>query len=192
MSTDFVDINLLPRPVRPALGGPAWRRLMLPGVGLTIFALLLLLGATLIKTRNDQELRQQRAELQVLSQDVQALAIVAAEADVLQEQVTTLAIQAQQLEAEAERVRRENPALTPFLRALVETLLPRMTLTGVVPGGPNRYIVRGEAGSSALVVDYANALQQREEVRAVTPQSIENLGSTDVPGAVRWTLVVER
>jgi hypothetical protein len=151
---------------------------MLPGVGLTIFALLLLLGATLIKTRNDQDLRQQRAELQVLSQDVQALAIVA--------------IQAQQLEAEAERVRRENPALAPFLRALVETLLPRMTLTGVVPGGPNRYVVRGEAGSSALVIDYANALQQRAEVRLVTPQAIENAGGDALPGTVRWTLVVER
>jgi hypothetical protein len=61
-----------------------------------------------------------------------------------------------------------------------------------VPGGPNRYIVRGEAGSSALVIDYANALQQREEVRVVTPQSIENAGGDALPGAVRWTLVVER
>ncbi len=192
MSSDFIDINLLPRPVRPALGGPAWRRLMLPGLLLMVGAVALILVATLIKVRNDRALAEQRVQLVTMQQAVQDFSTTMAEVDLLQEQVATLATQAEQLKANAERVERENPSLAPFLAALTETLLPRMSILSIVATSPTQYVVRGEAGSNALVIDYANALKKRPEIRGVTPSSIDQLGGDAPPGSVRWTLEVER
>ncbi|MBA2389998.1 MAG: hypothetical protein H0V67_07035 [Geodermatophilaceae bacterium] len=194
MNTDFIDINLLPHTVRPTIGGPAWRRLMLPGLGLLFLSLMLLFGAWRITARNEQALAEQRAALEALGENVQEFSAVSAEVDVLQQQITTLASQTRQLQGDAERVGTENPALAPFLRALVEESLPRMSVTSIVPDGTNRYIVQGEAGSASLVIEYANALRQRGEIRAVTPRSVDDLddGAGALPGAVRWTLVVER
>lgn len=192
MHSDFIDINLLPHPVRPALGGPAWRRLMVPGLLALMLAMFLVLGASIVKVRNDRALSEQEAQLARMSGEVRSLSVVLAEVEVLQQQITTLATQAEQLKADAERVNQQNPALAPFLRALHDSLLPRMSITTVVLEERNRYVIQGEAGSNALVVEYANALRRRSDIRQVTPRSIERLGSDAPPGAVRWTLEVER
>jgi Tfp pilus assembly protein PilN len=192
MRADFIDINLLPRPVRATLAGTPWRRLMLPGLMMLVLALLLVLGASLLKVRNDRALAEQRAQLLSAQQGVNDFSTLLTEVKLLQEQVTTLATQAEQLEADAERVERENPSLAPFLRALTETLLPRMTITGIVTEMPDRYIVSGEAGSNALVIEYVNALKRNPQVREVLPRTIERLGDDAPPGAVRWVLEVAR
>ncbi|MDQ4076058.1 MAG: hypothetical protein M3220_07405 [Chloroflexota bacterium] len=192
MNSDFIDINLLPHPVRPALGGPAWRRLMIPGFLLLLLALALTFGAFLLKIRNDQVLAEQQAEMEAMSEEVRDFSTIMAEVEVLQQQITTLAIQAEQLEADAERVNQENPSLAPFLRVLAETLLPRMSVTGIVASSPARYVVQGEAGSNSLVIEYANALKQRPEIRSVTIRSVEQLGGDAAPATVRWTIEVER
>lgn len=192
MNADFIDINLLPRPVRPAMGGPTWVRLMVPGILMVVLALLLTVGAAYLKLRNDRILAEQRVELQRTSEEVRDFATLMAEVQVLQQQVTTLATQAQLLEGDAERVGQENPALAPFLSAITESLLPRMKITGLVAQGDNRFILRGEAGSDSLVVSYAQALQQRPEIRSVTPRSVEQIGGNAPPSAVRWTLEIER
>jgi hypothetical protein len=192
--TDFVDINLLPRPVRPrsVQVDTRWRLPMVVGLGLMTIALLLLMAAFLQKIRNDRLLLRQADELQEVGPQVEAYAITQAEVEVLQEQLSTLARQVDQLEGDAERVERENPSLAPFLRALTGTLLPRMTITGIVEGADGRFIVQGEAGSNTLVTDYVNALNEHPDVGSVTPRSVEQLGGDAPPGAVRWTLEVER
>lgn len=192
MNADFIDINLLPRPVRPAMGGPIWVRLMVPGILMVALAIFLLLGAAYLKLRNDRILAEQRVALQRTSEEVRDFATLMAEVQVLQQQVTTLATQAQLLEGDAERVGQENPALAPFLSAITESLLPRMKITGLVAQGDNRFILRGEAGSDSLVVSYAQALQKRPEIRSVTPRSVEQIGGNAPPSAVRWTLEIER
>lgn len=192
MKSEFVDINLLPRAMRPALGGPTWRRLMVPGMMLIIASLALMLGAAVVKVRNDRALAEQRAQLVTMQQGVRDFSTVSAEVELLQEQVTTLATQSERLKADAERVNRQNPPLAPFLAALTDSLLPRMKITSLVAESPSRYIVRGEAGSSVLVIDYANLLKERPEIRAVTPRSVDQLGGEAPPGTVRWTLEVER
>jgi HAMP domain-containing protein len=121
--TDFVDINLLPRPVRPRTiqVDTRWRLPMIVGLGLMTIALLLLMAAFLQKIRNDRLLVRQEDELQDLGTPVAAYAITQAEVEALQEQLSTLARQVDQLEGDAERVERENPSLAPFLRALTGT-----------------------------------------------------------------------
>ncbi|HEX8684429.1 MAG TPA: hypothetical protein VF707_19085 [Ardenticatenaceae bacterium] len=192
--TDFVDINLLPRPVRPRTiqVDTRWRLPMIVGLGLMTIALLLLMAAFLQKIRNDRLLVRQEDELQDLGTPVAAYAITQAEVEALQEQLSTLARQVDQLEGDAERVERENPSLAPFLRALTGTLLPRMTITGIVEDADGHFIVQGQAGASALVTDYVNALNEHPDIGAVTPRSVEQLGGDAPPGAVRWTLEVER
>lgn len=194
--TEFVDINLLPRPVRPrgqtVLLDTRWRRPLLVGLGLLLVAVLLLMGAYLQWIRNDTMLVRQQAQLQLLGQQVTDLSVVEAEAAVLQEQLATLATQVDQLEGDAERVERDNPPLASFLRALAGALLPRMTVTGIVERDVGRFVVQGEAGSNALVTEYANALAQRPEIRSATPRSIQEVGGDAPPGTVRWTLEVER
>ena len=192
--TDFVDINLLPRPVRPRTiqVDTRWRLPMIIGLGLMTIALLLLMAAFLQKIRNDRLLVHQQEEVGLIEPQVAAYAITQAEVDVLQEQLSTLAKQVDQLEGDAERVERENPSLAPFLRALTGTLLPRMTITGIVEGADGRFVVQGEAGSNALVTDYVNALNEHPDIGSVTPRSVEQVGGDAPPGAVRWTLEVER
>lgn len=192
MNAPFIDINLLPRPVRPALGGPTWLRLLVPGLVLLALATLMVLGASLLKVRNDRLIAQQQAEMVALRQAVRDFSVVAAEVEILQQQVTTLATQAQQLEGDAERVNQGNPALAPFLRAITESLPPRMKITGIVARSPTRFLVQGEAGSDSLVVAYVQALERRPEIRSVAPQSVEQVGGNAPPSAVRWTLEVER
>ncbi|MGH2543056.1 MAG: hypothetical protein ACRDIB_09675, partial [Ardenticatenaceae bacterium] len=111
MRSDFIDINLLPRPLRPPLGGAVWRRVMLPGLVMLLLALVLLLGASFLKARNDRTLAEQRAQLVTVQERVRGLSVLLAEVELLQQQVATLATEAEQLEADAERVERENPSL---------------------------------------------------------------------------------
>jgi hypothetical protein len=194
--TEFVDINLLPRPTRPrgqmVLIENNWRRPLLLGLGLMFVALFLLMAAYLQYLRNDRLLTYQQAELQLVGQQVTDLSVVQAEAEVLQEQLTTLATQADQLEGDAARVEQENPSLAPFLRAMADALLPRMTITGIIEGEAGIFLVQGEAGSNTLVTEYADALGQRPEIRAVAPRSVQQVGGDAPPGTVRWTLEVER
>ena len=191
MNSDFIDINLLRPP--QAARVPAARR---PGVALGLallgLAFLLLLVAGLIKTRNDRELARQAAQLQAMQQGVRQFSVVMTEVEQLQNQITTLAQQAEQLEADAEQIDLQNPALAPFLGALTGALLPRMEITGIVMLEADRFLVQGEAGSDALVVEYISALRQQPAIREVAPRTVTRAGGDAAPGAVRWTIEVER
>lgn len=192
MNSQFVDINLLPRPVRAAVGGAAWARLMVPGLILLFLATLLVLVATLLKVRNDRLLAEQRIRLEQTREDIRDLNAVQTEQELLEQQVTDLATQAQQLEGDAERIATNNPPLAPFLQALYSALLPRMEITSIEAEPNNTFIVEGEAGSDALVVAYIQALSDEPGISTVTPLEIEELSDTAAPGAVRWTLQVTR
>lgn len=113
MSANFIDINLLPRPVRPALGGATWQRFMVPGLALLALATFIVLGSTFLKVRNDRLLAQQRIEMETVRRGVTDFSAILAQVEILQQQVTTLATQAAQLEADAQRVNQANPALAP-------------------------------------------------------------------------------
>ncbi len=192
MNTQFVDINLLPRPIRPAVGGAAWARMMAPGLLLLLLATVLVLVSVTFKVRNDRLLAEQRQEMQQRREEVGDFASLMSQVALLQEQITTLVTQTEQLKGDAERVNSANPPLTPFLQAVKDTLLPRMKLTGILSQPNDVFLVQGEAGSDTLVVSYIQALKQRAEIRAVTPQLIEARGGDAPPGSVRFTLVVTR
>lgn len=192
MNSQFVDINLLPRPIRPSIAGAAWARMMAPGILLLLISTILVLGSVTLKMRNDRLLAEQRQEMQQRREQVGDFSSLMGQVTLLQEQITTLVTQTEQLRGDAERVNAANPPFTPFLRAVNDTLLPRMKLTGIVSQPNDTFLVQGEAGSDALVVSYVQALKQRTEIRSVTPQLVEALGGTAAPGSVRFTLVVVR
>lgn len=191
-NTQFIDVNLLPKRVRPAVGGAAWARLMAPGLFLLLVATVLVLVSVTLKIQNDRLLAEQRTEMQRRRQEVLGFDSLMTRVTLLQEQITTLATQTEQLRRDAERVNSDNPPLAPFLNAVTSALLPRMRVTGINAQSDGNYLIQGEAGSDALVVEYIQTLKQQPEIRNVTPQLIERLGGTAPPNAVRWTLEVER
>lgn len=191
-NTQFIDVNLLPKRVRPAVGGAAWARLMTPGLILLVVATLLVLVSVTLKIQNDRLLAEQRSEMARRRELVLGFDTLEARVRLLQEQITTLATQTEQLRRDAERVNSENPPFAPFLSAVTSALLPRMRVTGINAQSNGIYLVQGEAGSDALVVEYIQILKQQPEIRTVTPQLIERLGGNAPPNAVRWTLEVER
>ena len=192
MSAPFIDINLLPSASRAPLAGDVWQRLVLPGLLLLGLALLLVMGPSLLKLRNDRALAEQRVELQEVGQEVQSFSAVMAEVYGLQERVALLAVQTEELLSDAERVERSNLPLAPFLDALQGSLLPRMEITGMASTGPESFVVQGTAGSDRLVIDYVSALNARPEIRRVELQSIESRADGALPGSVRWTIEAER
>jgi hypothetical protein len=191
-NTQFVDINLLPKRVRPAVGGAAWARLMAPGILLLVVSTVLVLVSVTLKIQNDRLLAEQRTEMQRRREEVRGFDTLINRVELLREQITILATQTEQLRRDAERVNSENPPLAPFLNAVTSALLPRMRVTGINAQPDGIYLVQGEAGSDALVVEYIQALQRQPEIQSVTPQLIERLGGNNPPNAVRWTLEVER
>lgn len=191
-NTQFIDVNLLPKRVRPAVGGAAWARLMAPGLFLLLVATVLVLVSVTLKIQNDRLLAEQRTEMQRRRQEVLGFDSLMSRVTLLREQITTLATQTEQLRRDAERVNSDNPPLAPFLNAVTSALLPRMRVTGINAQSDGLYLIQGEAGSDALVVEYIQTLKQQPEIRNVTPQLIERLGGNAPPNAVRWTLEVER
>jgi hypothetical protein len=192
-NTQFIDINLLPKRVRPAVGGAAWARLMAPGLLLLLVATVLVLFSVTLKMQNDRLLTEQRAEMERRREDVRDFDTVINQVTLLREQITTLATQTEQLRGDAERVNSENPPLAPFLSAVTSSLLPRMRVTGITLSEVEGvYLIQGEAGSDALVVEYIQTLKVQPEIRNVTPRLIERLGGNAPPNTVRWTLEVTR
>lgn len=191
-NTQFIDINLLPKRVRPAVGGAAWARLMAPGLLLLLVATVLVLFSVTLKIQNDRLLAEQRTEVQRRREDVRDFDTVINQVTLLREQITTLATQTEQLRSDAERVSSENPPLAPFLASVTSSLLPRMRVTGITSTADGIYLIQGEAGSDALVVEYIQTLKMQPEIRSVTPRLIERLGGNAPPNTVRWTLEVTR
>ncbi|MGB0385322.1 MAG: hypothetical protein ACPGWR_10910 [Ardenticatenaceae bacterium] len=191
MNSQFIDINLLPKPVRPPLAQTIWVRRMVPGLILLCLAAILVLSAILIKRRNDRQLSQQRIEMENKKQDIREFSFTITQVELLQQQINTLLKHAEQLEQDAIRIERENPSLASFLRIVTDTLLPRMTLTGFVVEGPKRFVIQGEAGSPALVVSYVESLKAQPRIRTVTARSIEQIGGDGAPTAVRWTIEIK-
>lgn len=191
MNSEFIDINLLPQTARPTLGGAVWIRRMIPGLILLCFAAILLLASANMKRRNDRQLTQQRIEMQTMQQSIRDFSVVQTQVELLQQRVRTLSSYAEQLEQDAIRVERENPSVANFLRIVTDSLLPRMTLTGFVVEGPNRFVIRGEAGSPTLVLSYIERLKARSEIRVVTTRSVEQVKESLIPTTVRWTIEIE-
>ncbi|MCB0077672.1 MAG: hypothetical protein KDD73_09625 [Anaerolineales bacterium] len=192
MSSSFIDINLLAGSRRGALQQTMWQRMVLPGLVVLALALLLVIGTSLLKLRNDRRIVEQRVELQAVSEEVRTMSSVMAEVWALQEQVTLLASQARELRDDAAQVEGRNVAVAPFLDLIQSTLLPRMEITAIAGTSPTTYVVQGTAGSDLLVIDYANQLRESDQVREAVLRSVESLGEDALPGSVRWTIEVER
>ena len=191
MNSEFIDINLLPQPVPPSAGGTVWVRRMVPGLILLCLAAILVLTATLVKRHNDRELLDQRIDMQNMQQSIRDFSVIITQIELLQQQIRTLVTHAEQLEQDATRIERQIPSVAGFLRMGTDALLPRMTLTHFVVEGPNRFVIEGEAGSSALVLSYIEILKTLPEIRTVRPRSVEQLGGDSPPTAVRWTIEIQ-
>lgn len=195
MNSEFIDINLLPQPVKPASEGLARLRRMAPGLLLLVLAVMLVIAGSLLNEKNKSQLEEQESKLEITRQRILEFSAVMAEVEILQQQINTLATQAEQLEEDAKRISEQNASLAPIIRAITIALLPRMSLTGfVVEDMSDRVdvlVVQGEAGSQSLVLSYIAALKEQPEINSVHIRSIEQLKGDAPPSAVRWVLEVK-
>ncbi len=193
MNSEFIDINLLPRPVKPASETLARLRRMAPGLLLLVLAVMLVIAGYLLMLNNSQQLAKQEEQIDTTRQRILQFSAVMAEVEILQQQINTLATQAEQLEGDAKRLEEQNSSLAGVMAAITNALLPRMSLSGFVASdmSHNLLVVQGEAGSRSLVLSYISSLKEQPEIESVHIRSIEQLKGDAPPSAVRWILEVK-
>lgn len=194
MQADFLDLNLLPRERRvtiiPSLrpGSPE-----LLGLVMLLFALLTIVPLGVIKVRNDQQLARTRAALETSRQQVREADLVLARESQLRQQIQTLLIQADALEQQARQLREQGTLISALLQPMTQALPPRVTIERVSQGPGTTVQVTGTGGSTTLVLEFAQALEQIPGVKQVTVVSIDRLtDESAAPTAVVYTLEVER
>ena len=183
----YVDLNILPERYQP-------RRLTFIMVVLIVLAIGLAMG--LVPAYSLLRAEQART----LSAEAR---LAQAETDLAQVQVSRAALeeveqQIDQARVEVDRLRAEYQALQGWqedrssgITSVVFSLLPGVRLTAIVQKGPF-LTVQGEAGSQALVLDYARALQASGEFRNVRILSMVDTDPLGLAPDVRFSILAER
>lgn len=186
-----LDINILPRRYRP-------RRVRLAVVGAVLVVALVLAGLlpvynVLTETRGRSDYLEGR-----LAQGKAALSEVQARQVRAQEQTAELEGQTVQVRAESERIRVELSTLSQQrtvradgLAMAIAVLVPRVRLVRIQQAG-GLYTVEGEAGSQALVLDYARLLQDSGQYANVRIVSLVNVDPLGIAPDVRFAIALER
>ncbi len=183
----YVDLDLLPERYQP-------RRLTL------LMALLIILAAAMVMGLAPAitALRAERARtLSVqarLAQAETALAQVQVNKRALEEveqQIAQVQAEIDQLQAEYEALSRWRADRSSGITSAVFSLLPGVRLTGITQRGSS-LTIRGEAGSQALVLDYARALQASGEFRNVRILSLVDTDPLGLAPDVRFSILAEQ
>lgn len=178
-----IDINLLPAQYRP-------RRIRPLQVVLVLVAAALMLGLipsilTLQGERaRTQEVRARIDEAKIaltrVRENQQELEQVEAEIARIREEIA-------QLQAELATVGGEQPKRARGIAAAVTVVFPGIRLTGITQEGTT-LTVEGEAGSQALVLDYARALQETQVFQLVRILSIINTDPSGIAPDVQFSI----
>jgi Tfp pilus assembly protein PilN len=98
--------------------------------------------------------------------------------DALQKQIDQARAEIERLGLESQRLNVGHTLRAPGIAAAIASLNPRVTITTITQNG-RMYSVTGQAGSQALVLDYARALQANTFFTVVRIISVVN---TDLMG----------
>jgi len=177
-----VDINILPQHYRPRVISPAQVLIVLVLAAMLIGLVPAYL--TLSWTRAQTVARQ--AELTRLK------ALLAQPQD--QARLAELKKQIEQTNAKVERLLGESallsvrqPLRAPGIAATIAALVPRIHLLSIAQDG-RTFLVSGQAGSQALVLDYARALQSSGYFTRVRIVSIVNADPLGIAPDVQFTI----
>lgn len=186
-----LDLNILPPRYRP-------RRVRLAAVVGVLAVALVLLGLlpaynALTEARSRSDYLETR-----LAQGKAALSEVQARQVQAQAQTAALEAQIEQVRAESGRIRAElstlgqqRTARADGLATAIAVLVPRVRLVRVQQAGAT-YTVEGEAGSQALVLDYARLLQASGQYANVRIVSLVNVDPLGIAPDVRFSIALER
>jgi Tfp pilus assembly protein PilN len=186
-----LDLNILPERYRP-------RRIRLTMVGAVLGVVAVLLG--LVPVYNALSSAQSRtAYLETRLDQVRASLTQAQAVQVeLQEQITELDQQVEASRDQTVRVRAELDTLrrqhtthhSESIAVAVAVVLPRVQIVRLVQEG-GVLTVRGEAGSQALVLDYARALQASGQFANVRIVSMVDPDSLELASKAQFSIELE-
>lgn len=192
MSAQPIDLNILPERYRP-------RRFSLGRTLFVLAAAAVILGL-IPAYLAEQSARDETAAMQTqvdqarltLEQAQAAQAELEAEIERVGQQIELTQAELERLQVELDGLRqRQTPETAVGIRAIVETLVPRVRLTSVTQIGQN-FQVSGAAGSQALVLDYARAFEATGQFANVRIISIENKDPSGVAPDVKFVISLER
>jgi Tfp pilus assembly protein PilN len=186
-----LDLNILPEQYRP-------RRVPAATVMVMAMIIAMLLGLpfayrTLLTTQ------ARTTELQAqLDQTKTALTQSQAEQVRVEEHLAEVEQQIEQTRAQITHLRQELGALSHSctsqsagIATAVAALVPRVHITGIVQS-PDAFVLSGEAGSQALVLDYARALQAGGYFANVRVLSITDTDPSGLAPEIEFDIVLEQ
>ncbi|HID90115.1 MAG TPA: hypothetical protein EYH27_04135 [Anaerolineales bacterium] len=182
-----IDLDILPERYRP-------RRLTAVMALFIILAMALVMGlAPAISALRVERARTLSVQAR-LAQVETALAQVQVNKSSLEEmeqQIAQVQAEIDQLQAEYQALSRWQADRSSGITSAVFSLLPGVRLTGITQ--EDRFLtIRGEAGSQALVLDYARALQASGEFRNVRILSMVDTDPLGMAPDVRFSILAEQ
>ena len=182
LQTNRVDLNILPPQYRPRGISPA--QVLIPVVLLILILGLAPAYLALSAARAQTTTRQaQLAGLKVALAQPQDQTRL----DTLQKQLDQAHAEIERLHIETQKVNVTQPLRAPGIEAAIASLNPRVELLIITQNG-RLYSVTGQAGSQALVLDYARSLQASAYFTVVRIVSMLNADPLGVAPDVRFVI----
>jgi len=182
-----IDLDLLPVPYRP-------RRLTaLAGVLILLAAALVMGLVPAVSALQAEHARTLSAQAR-LAQMETALAqaqVNQAALNELEGQIAQVRDEIAQLEAEYEAISRWRTGRSSGIASAIFSALPGLRITGIIQQ-ETAFTISGEAGSQALVLDYARALQATGTFRNVRILSMVNTDPSGMAPEVRFSVLAEQ
>ena len=150
----MIDINILPAQYRRQAISLLQ---MLPALGVVV--VLAILGVLLLTLNGVQaQTVDQEDQLTLLKAEMARPPADKVDLTALQQQIDGLRAETARLQAESQNLSAGQPSRAAGLAIAIKAVVPRVTLISLTQSG-SLYAVSGEAGSQAIVLDYARALQ---------------------------------
>ena len=183
----YIDLNILPERYRP-------RRLTGLMAALIILAVALAMGLipaySLLQTERARTLSVQ-ARLAQAEATLAQIQVNAAALEEVEQQIAQVQAEIAQLQAEYQALSQWQADRSSGITSVVFALLPGIRLTGITQQ-ESFLTIQGEAGSQALVLDYARALQATGEFRNVRILSMVNTDPLGLAPDVRFSILAEQ
>ena len=149
-----IDINILPSQYRRQ--AVSFQQL-LPALGVVV--VLAVLGVLLLMLNGVQaQTVEQEDQLALLKAELTKPPADKVDLAALQQQIDGLRVETARLRAESQSLGAGQPSRAAGLAIAIQAVVPGVTLISLTQSGAI-YAVSGEAGSQAIVLDYARALQ---------------------------------
>lgn len=161
-----------------------------------MLAVLSLLPLLLVWSYNQNAVSGLEQQVDAQRREASRVENMLAQREATLEEITTVLRRADVLERQSAELERSGPQISAWFRVINEALPPRVTLLAIQDQGA-QLLIRGRAGSSSLVVEFAQELQSRTErtevvvdkMQQVSPEVADAQGLP--PSTVLFRLIME-